>query len=1095
MSGKLDRVRWDPNERVDIPDQRALTSSIAAHMHATVAELVNRSNRVLLSGFAVTVKDASTLTVTRGTGGAFIGVDPDTVAEGALLNDVQGATSRDVSFAGLANGTYSVWLKLTVTDGAQDNRAFWDPGTDAEFVALMDTRELVDWAVTASTTDPSVLSPPEYQAIASVVWNGAFSNLTDTRFTLFEGKLDEVQSETGISDYDRSTDRSTKHLTRLVSFTTALLREIQDIKSNYWNHDGAAGGQAWYTALPTGLSLRSAQDVFATVGDGSNSFGTYNADDEAAGYDVDASLAIQAAIDAANAEGGGIIVIKPGVYVCKSTITFPATKTDKITILGAGQEATLLDWDVSTPAASLFQMAPTGTKTRVAVENLTIRYNNTTGDTNMINVDLSGLSSENMELVEVTDVQFLSTASSPINTAISVTGGSSTAPLLRLLIERCRFGNVEQGVVADWVSEQLLMRGCSGTVGSRGAILTNCTGIQLTHCQLQGDSTRLAILYVKEGCSRITISGLVLQNLGLYLQGCTDTTVSGCTSESAGASTRPFSLWNCSRTTFVGNWGVSNNVGVVPFSVGGSASFNNISVSGNVFLSDNYGIQVFPTSGVRSYNVSVVGNVIAERTYDSGSGTLGTLGIDIQRISGATVGGNLVFRVGSAGISADNCDAISIANNVVLDDDRAGGQDIADRIVRDGIDIRSLCVRASVSGNIVHGTTERGIIVNANDSTVTGNVIAGVTGGTVKGGLELGGVDLLVTGNAVIDCAGYGVSVGVDRISITNCIINSPTLEGLKLVGVEDCSFTDVLVQNAGTKGVDASNTKSTVTNRFTNVVSSVAGDIGFDMSGRFLMANCASYNPTKEALNTSANAIAVLTNFNVVGVTNGGTSTYGVVFGSGTDISWTGGHVAVHPTTPATIGIRTDGSGCRGAISGVYLLGAAGMTIGISGNGRMKFIGCTVDNFGETGISVSGATGGTDAATAIGCTVINGPTSGGFRCIRVQGSAGAIGCDVHPGATTIGIIAITGNGGTSLIKGNTIHGSTGSTTVIDVTNTDGALITDNRSPGLAGLIDLNFVGGDCIVLGNILGGTGGDGPVNDKGASTLPATLSLYNF
>jgi hypothetical protein len=1098
MSGLLDRVNWESNERVDIPDMRELTRSVAAHMQAAVSEICVRNNDSIIFGFTASLLNTTTVRITRGTGGAFIGRDPVTGATGYLFNDAQGAATRDVDFSQLAPGTYDLYINITLTDGTPANRAFWSKGTSQEFPDVMNTRQLVDWEAQASIGSPGA----SWVAVAQVVWDGSLTagDITDTRVLLFETEVDEVTSTAGIDNYERDPDRSTYHLSRLIDFVHAVLRELQDIKSNYWDHDGSSTGHSWFTALPTGLSLRSAQSAAITVGDGTVSWGNYNADDPA--YSGDAALAVQDAIDAL--PKGGVVVIKPGTYTWQSTVAIPDDADDQITVVGHGIEATRLSWS-GTPAPFFRHSLTAGNNvTRFRIGQMTMSYSGAAiGQENAVEVDVTAASPGfGVEEIHLHDVEFLGAVSgSNGHVGLGVVGADATRFINEVRVERCKFNRLISGLALDQVQRLLYVTGChSELISYRIMDLQNVTNAHITNCHWQGRGTNnIPLLWIRSTCSRIEVSGCTFADTQLTVEG-SDLVVSNCIIEPATDALSPqvplhligvtnAVVENCvllQKTT------QSAEIGCVR--IGGASS--GVKFHGNVCVTNRgNGIHAQPGSGQTQYAIEISDNVLLENGYDNGNGTAGTAGVYAHTINGLTLSGNTVFRVGATGINLVGCTNAICANNMVLDDDAGGGGDVADRIMVDGIALDTTSTRVQLVGNAVVGTRERGLAIGASTQVFfNANLIARVDGGTVKGGVDLTGSEIVGAGNAVLDCTGYGISVGGDRTVLSGCLISSPTLEGLKLAQVQNCSFSNIVIDNAGTKGVDASSLTGTTPIRFTAVAVYVCGTIAFDMAGRPMMSNCLAYNPGSEALNTAASTIISLSNFEAYGLTNGGSSTFGIDFGTSNEISWSGGHLSVHATTPPTTGVAVD-TGCKGTISDVFLSGDDGMTIGFAVSGQVRLIGCTVDEWAETGISVSGNAAGSKAAAAIGCSVLGGPTSGGYRCIRVQGAAAAIGCDVHPGATVVGIECITGEGGTSLVKGNAILGSAGSTTVIDVTNTSGALITDNRSPGLAGLIDLNSVAGDCLVLGNILGGSGADGPVNNKGASTLPATMANYNF
>jgi parallel beta-helix repeat protein len=675
----LNRVNWESNERVDIPDMRELTRSVAAHMEAVIAEVINANAENVISGFVTSLVDTTTIRVTRGTNGAFIGVDPETNVPGFLVNDAQGSAWVDFNFFGKGYDTYAVWVKANLTPGVEETRAFWDRGTNREFPDQMNVRQLVDWTVT--TTVASGPGPgAEWIKVSEVVWNGSLivSDITDARNLLFEGPIYEVMSQAGLADYDRSANRSSAHITRLRQFSAAVLREIQDIKSNYWNHDADAGGHAFFTdhASPTGLepglSLRSAQTPVVSVGDGTNSIGNYNADDPA--YSGDASLAIQAAID--RCTQGGVVLIKPGLYTCATPLAFPATQTDQITIRGSGEDATILGWNAAPQA--MFVAAPTVSQTKVEISDLTISYINGTSTSDMIRIDLGGLSTEDMDLVRIARVRFLAT-NGPINTGITVVNGSQTETLKRLYIEDCRFQDLEQCFQVSWISQALFVRGCSSEgTSSRIATITSCQGVAVSGCSFRGTDNN-PILLVDGVSTQTSISDSVFYRSVINIYDSRRASISGCLVDANSATRAGILARDTDSVSILGN--VVSSAASYGIVVSGTGQFTGASVEGNIVLSDKGGIWIAPPSGSFAYGVKVIGNVLAERLYGDGTAPAASAGIWVQETRSPIVSANMIFRVGRTGIYLTNCPNAVVEGNSIIDDDIAGGQDVTDRIV------------------------------------------------------------------------------------------------------------------------------------------------------------------------------------------------------------------------------------------------------------------------------------------------------------------------------------------------------------------------------------------------------------------------------
>ena len=310
-------VRYAPQERVDLPDITAMSSLVLGEFRRTVRGLIIGPGAAtpdydtfVVRGFEVEAQGVpdATVNVTLDPGGS----DPLGFAIGAqdlssridfgqlvggddIAGNTEGNAVTVFDFTGQPADTYLLQMRFVYNDGVSDNRLFWDEGTNSEFVAATDTRQLPVIEVGIATSPTSL--GDEYIPLAIVVWNGATvspGDITDVRRMSFEGPpvsaltggfSDASQATTtfGVGDFDRSTDRRTDGLNEVYPVLRALARQIQDIKGQ--NNSGLYD---WYSrpvgpvdpgaALATEQTrtLRTLDTVTFTVGDGTTTFGDFN---------------------------------------------------------------------------------------------------------------------------------------------------------------------------------------------------------------------------------------------------------------------------------------------------------------------------------------------------------------------------------------------------------------------------------------------------------------------------------------------------------------------------------------------------------------------------------------------------------------------------------------------------------------------------------------------------------------------------------------------------------------------------------------------------------------------------------------------------
>jgi len=307
-------VRWESQERVDLPDMEAQSFLVLGEFRRLNRELIVGKDplgapdaKFVIRGFAVepsAVPD-SRIRIRADDGATTDGVfySPENLGannDGGNLTggrdqvgNLEGAAQQIIDFAALPAATYVIEVRFTYGQGANDNRAFWNPGVDSEFIAAMDTRHEPQWTAQAV----GGATGGEWLVLGTVTWDGVgpitTSEITDLRRLLFEGltpfqEVDQDDLSYSAPDFSRSTARGDKAVTidTVVAAIRACFRQIRDIKGpddsgqwNWWNRPTAPkvydGG-----ALPFGAqhtkTLRSVDTVTYTIGDGVSTFGDFN---------------------------------------------------------------------------------------------------------------------------------------------------------------------------------------------------------------------------------------------------------------------------------------------------------------------------------------------------------------------------------------------------------------------------------------------------------------------------------------------------------------------------------------------------------------------------------------------------------------------------------------------------------------------------------------------------------------------------------------------------------------------------------------------------------------------------------------------------
>lgn len=293
-------VKWSPQERVDVPDITAQNFLMLGEFRRTVRGALGIDDNSIIKGFAVepaAVPD-STIVVKLDDGGVLsfafgseaIGARTD---YGQLMGgdnsdgNTEGNAQQSIDFIAQPDATYTVGMRFSYTDGANDNRAFWNEGTDSEFIAAVNTRHLPQFEIALNPVGN------EWLLLADVVWNSGVGiintgDITDLREGAFEGPSPWQQTTRlgsgGMPDFSRSsTNRHDTEVNAVYPAIKGVARQIQDLKGpddafnwNWWNDPYKPADPSGTLTRDNATNLRSLRTVHFTVGDGVTSWGDFN---------------------------------------------------------------------------------------------------------------------------------------------------------------------------------------------------------------------------------------------------------------------------------------------------------------------------------------------------------------------------------------------------------------------------------------------------------------------------------------------------------------------------------------------------------------------------------------------------------------------------------------------------------------------------------------------------------------------------------------------------------------------------------------------------------------------------------------------------
>lgn len=256
MAGTRDKVRFEANERVDLPDFKAVQDNARSDVRAALRYLLfgataNGERALLLGGWQVEATSPESAQVDVHPGAAvLIEKLEDGSLEYGVIAGWETATAQQADLTGLPAGTVGIYVRFHHAAGVSGNRLFWNSDTAQEEVQAIDTRYVANWSVQAAAASPG----SEWVQIAEVAWSGgtvAAGDITHKRNLFFEGDegaATPFENAWGDGADDRSDDRGQHGVKDLHTWVQAVRRQLQDI----------IGEGGWYKAVPVDLATARA---------------------------------------------------------------------------------------------------------------------------------------------------------------------------------------------------------------------------------------------------------------------------------------------------------------------------------------------------------------------------------------------------------------------------------------------------------------------------------------------------------------------------------------------------------------------------------------------------------------------------------------------------------------------------------------------------------------------------------------------------------------------------------------------------------------------------------------------------------------------
>ncbi len=409
-------IRVEDQQRIDTPEFQHLQRQVM-YWHESIGALL--SSQSFVRGFELSVVDPTTLRVT-----------PDTASDNGVIivpelgagnneapHDAQTSysvvvdinpTAKDRSLSTFATGQYlHVYASAVWNEVDLNQRVFWVPPTGPEAVNSINTRFVLEWQLQVLPHHQPV--PARSVRIGTVYWSGALTapDLYQAAQMLFEGEAvdggSSVEVPSGgapsfggfwqdagegtIPDFSRSDDRWTNGAKSFAQFSRMVLREVQEIKSQ----SEVLTPKHWEKP-PYGLSLRAAQPVTFTIGEGTKlSEGNLNGTPDPLNpgyYNIGVALSTLSAAAVAEGMEDVCIRLKPGRYSLTTLVTIPGTI--RLEIHGCGPLAVCLKF-TNNGKIKIETNAATEASAGLTVASMSIE--GTTAD-NLIEVQSSNIGTE-----------------------------------------------------------------------------------------------------------------------------------------------------------------------------------------------------------------------------------------------------------------------------------------------------------------------------------------------------------------------------------------------------------------------------------------------------------------------------------------------------------------------------------------------------------------------------------------------------------------------------------------------------------------------------------------------------------------------------
>ena len=176
------QVRWESQQRVDAPDLSAMVELAAQARRRGHRDLFagGLDTPLVMRGFRVQAEDPGVsprvliVQSEGGVQGAFVSALTDGVVFDFGTVGGTGAAQRLLDFTGQPAATYKVKVRDRLIATQSDNRAFWNPSSNMEFVKVTNTRNNPEWEVALSGHGDA-----DWVLLAEVVWGGATVDTVD----------------------------------------------------------------------------------------------------------------------------------------------------------------------------------------------------------------------------------------------------------------------------------------------------------------------------------------------------------------------------------------------------------------------------------------------------------------------------------------------------------------------------------------------------------------------------------------------------------------------------------------------------------------------------------------------------------------------------------------------------------------------------------------------------------------------------------------------------------------------------------------------------------------------------------------------------